>query len=110
MNTKQLASLVEKWLKKQRRLAGDRESLYEQAGVYVAWQDIFRQYVALAREGDIEALKRALYFAWAERSMGSLVTGIKDLDENLVRETLGLADRLAQDGRLDAELEWMLPY
>jgi hypothetical protein len=110
MNIKQLASLEEKWLKTQRGLAGDRETLYEQAGVYAAWQKIFGQYVALAREGDLEALKRALYFAWARRSIGHLVTGIKDLDEDLIGETLGIADGLARNSRLDAELEWMLPY
>jgi hypothetical protein len=110
MNVQELAALEEDWLKKQRRLAGDREILYEQAGVYAAWQDIFRQYALLAKEGDTEALKRALFLIWAECSIARLITGLKDLDETRVRETLETADQLARDGRLDAELEWMLPY
>jgi hypothetical protein len=110
MNVKQLAALEEEWLIKQRRLVRDRETLYESLGVYAAWQEIFTQYAALAKEGDLEALKRALFFIWAECSMARLITGIKDLGEGLVKEVLGLADKLAADGRLDAELEWMLPY
>jgi hypothetical protein len=110
MNVEQLATLEETWLKKQRQLVGDRKVLYEQAGVYAAWREILGHYVAVARAGDLEALKRALYLIWAERSIGPVLTGLKDLDKATVRETLELADRLARDGRLDAELEWMLPY
>lgn len=110
MNVEQLAALEEKRLSQQRNLVGDRETLYERDGVYAAWRDLFQQYVALARKGDFEALKRALFFVWAQYSMSHLMTGLKDLTEELVRETLGIADKLAQDGRLDAELAWMLPY
>jgi len=110
MNVEQLATVEEQWLTKQRSLAGDRDSLYEQTGVYGAWRDIFGQYVTLARESDLEALKRALYFAWAERSMSRLITGIRDLDEEQMRETFEIADKLAREDRLDTELQWMLPY
>ncbi len=110
MNIEQLAAAEEKRLSQQRSLVGDREILYERDGVYTAWRDLFQQYVALAREGDLEALKRALFFVWAQYSMSHLMTGIKDLADELVRETLGIADKRTQDGRLDAELEWMLPY
>ncbi len=110
MNIEQLATREEEWLSKQRSFVRDRETLYEQTGVYAAWRNIFGQYVALAREGDLEALKRALYFAWADRSIAQLITGLKDLDEGMIRETLEIADKLAEEGPLDAELEWMLPY
>ena len=62
MKVEQLATLEEEWLSKQRSFVRDREALYEQTGVYAAWHNIFGQYVVLAREGDLEALKRALYF------------------------------------------------
>jgi len=110
MNVEQLATLEEDWLSKQRTIKGDREILYGQAGVYAAWRDIFVRYVALTQEGDLEALKRAVYFVWAQYSIGRLITGIKDLDEGMVHEALGIADELAKDNRLDAELQWMLPY
>ena len=108
MNLEQVAVVEEKWLNKQRNLVGDREALYERDGVYAAWRDVFEQYVALARQGDLEALKRAVFLVWAECSMGHLMTGIRDLDEATARETLALADKLVRDGRLDAELQWML--
>jgi hypothetical protein len=110
MNVEQLAALEERRLSQQRSLVGDRETLYERDGVYAAWQDLFQQYVALAREGNLEALKRALFFVWAQCSMSHLMTGLKDLAEDLVRETLGISDKLVRDGELDAELEWMLAY
>jgi hypothetical protein len=110
MNVEQLAAVEEKWLTKQRSLVGDREILYERDGVYAAWRDVLEQYVGLARKDDLEALKRALFFIWAECSMSPLITGLKDLGGEIIRETLGLADKLARDGVLDAELEWMLPY
>lgn len=110
MNVKELAALEEQWLIKQRRLVRDRENLYESLGVYAIWREIFGQYAALAAEGDLEALKRAVFFVWAECSMARLITGLKDLDEGRVKEILGLADKLAAAGRLDAELEWMLSY
>jgi hypothetical protein len=110
MNVKQLAALEEEWLNKQRDLVGDREALYEQDGVYAAWRELFGQYVALAQKGDLEALKRALFFVWAERSMSRLLTGIRDLAQESIREALDIADKLTRHGGLDAELEWMLPY
>ncbi len=110
MNVEQLAAAEEKWLTKQRGLVGDRDALYEREGVYAAWHDMFGQYVALARKGDLEALKRALFFVWAECSISHVMTGIKDLCEEIIREALGIADKLARDGGLDAELAWMLPY
>jgi hypothetical protein len=110
MNVEQLADTEEQWLNKQRELVGDREILYERDGVYGAWREIFGEYVALVRNGDLEALKRALFFIWAQCSISPLLTGLKDLDEEMSRETLGFADERARDGRLDAELAWMLPY
>ena len=110
MNVEQIATVEEEWLNKQRSLVGDREVLYERDGIYAAWRRVFGQYMALAREGDLEALKRAVFFVWAECSMGHLMTGIRDLDRETVRETLAIADELARDARLDAELQWMLSY
>jgi len=108
MNVEQLAAVEEECLNKQRGLVGDREALYQRHGIYAAWRDVFEQYAALARQGDLEALKRAVFFVWAECSMGHLMTGIKDLDEKTARETLTIADELVRDGRLDTELRWML--
>jgi hypothetical protein len=50
------------------------------------------------------------YFIWAERSIARLITGLQDLDEDLIKEVLSIANESAGDKRLDEELEWMLPY
>ena len=110
MDLEQLTALEYGWLHKQHNCGENRETLYRQLGVYAAWQDIFGQYVALAKQGDNEALKRALYLAWTQRSQGPILSGVKDLDRELIRELVGLADDLARTGGLDAELRWMLPY
>lgn len=106
---KQLAALEQQWLRKQHRIVKDRAHAYEQAGVYAAWRDIFRQYTLLARR-DLEALKRAVYLCWTERSQDPLLSGVKDLDQDVVREVLAAAADLAGANRLDAELRWMLSY
>ncbi|OHB64906.1 MAG: hypothetical protein A2Y76_12810 [Planctomycetes bacterium RBG_13_60_9] len=110
MNTEELAVLEEEWLSRQRSPTKDRAALYERIGVYAAWRDIFKQYVARAREGDVEAVKRALYLVWAERSGDPLLTGVKGLDEGSIIEVFHLVDGLARAGRIDGELQWMLPY
>ena len=110
VNLEQLTALEYQWLRKQHSCGDNRETLYRQLGVYAAWQDIFRQYVALARQGNTEALKRALYLAWTERSQGPILSGVKDLDRALTGELFGLADDVARTGGLDGELQWMLSY
>lgn len=108
-DTRQLAILEQQWLRKQRRVVKDRAGAYERMGVYAAWRDIFREYAQLAGH-DMEALKRALYIAWTHRSQNPLLSGIKDLDDQTVREVLSVADNLAGKDALDAELRWMLSY
>ncbi len=108
-DVRELAALEERWLRKQHRMAKDRARAYEQAGVYAAWRDIFRQYTLLARH-DLEALKRAIYLCWTQRSQNPLLSGVKDLDEDAIREVFAVANELAGTNGLDAELRWMLPY
>jgi len=108
-DVEQLAALEQQWLQKQHRAARDGIGMDEQTGVYTAWRDIFRQYALLAKD-DLEALKRAIYLCWTERSQDPALSGVKNLDENLVRDVLAIADELARTNGLDLELRWMLPY
>jgi hypothetical protein len=39
--------------------------------------------------------------------MSHLMTGIKDPDEEIIRETLGIADKLVRDAWLDSELRML---
>jgi hypothetical protein len=105
-----LTALEYEWLKQQHDAAGDRGALYERTGVYAAWRDIFRQYVSLAKARDLEALKRAIYLHWTQHSQDPVLSGVKDLDQELVERLLTVADELAATDGLDAELRWMLPY
>jgi hypothetical protein len=110
MDLERLTALEQEWLDKQHGITEDRETQYEQAGVYAAWRDIFRRCVALVRKRDTEALKRALYLAWTQVSQDPQLSGVKDLDEKLIRKALGVANELAKANELDDELRWMLPY
>jgi hypothetical protein len=75
------------------------------------WDDILRQYLTLAREqGDLEALKRALFLAWYYQADPEWVTGIGSLDPQTTREVLRLANDWANRGQLDKEMIWMLSF
>jgi hypothetical protein len=103
-------ALEYQWLRKQRRITGDRDSLYELSGVYAAWRDIFWQYVSLAKTRDQEALKRAIYLWWTQYSQEPAMSGVKQLDQEPAKQVLTIADKLVTKDGLDAELRWMLPY
>ena len=64
----------------------------------------------MAKEGNIEALKRALFILWYEWSEPNWLSGISGLDEGLVEEVLHMVNAMAKEDRLDNELRWMLPW
>jgi hypothetical protein len=109
MNLDELTKLEEDWLSKMKTMS---HTDYEDAGVYDVWTMIFKQYVLLAREGNVEALKRALFLAWYGQIEPSHLCGIKiqDLGANLVREVLQMTNALIEKDQLDEELTWMLPW
>ena len=129
MNLEEITALEEEWLGKQGRLEHewlqkvppDRpkghslqqlDRMGEETGVYDAWRRIFGEYVVLAREGNIEALKRAIFLVWFECAEPAWLsnTGVWGLDMALVKEVLHMANTMAKEDRLDAELQWMLPW
>jgi hypothetical protein len=127
MNLEEITALEEEWLNKDKTLrsewyqkqpknrpnpGSDEEwgMMYIETGICDAWGRIFNAYVDLAREGDIEALKRAIFLVWIESTEPPQVSWIWDLDEERVKEVLCLANTMAKEGRLDAELQWMLPW
>jgi len=113
MRLDELTTLEHEWLAKQHSVQGthsDRDASYERIGAYEAWQAIFREYVILSREGDLEALKRALFLYWYEYSEPYWLTGIANLDRSLAEELLHRVNSLAGQEQLDEELKWMLPW
>lgn len=112
MTLDQATALEYEWLAKQ-PCGGSmeqRHALNQRMGMYEAWQSIFQEYVVLSRQGNLEALKRALFLYWYSWAEPNQLSGILCLDENLVEETLQMIDDLARNGELDKELKWMLPH
>jgi len=113
MRLDEISALEYEWLAKQQSVHGahdDRDAAYERIGVYEAWREIFREYVTLSREGDPEALKRALFLWWYGYSEPHWLSGILKLDYALGEEVLRRVNELASKGQLDEELKWMLPW
>jgi hypothetical protein len=113
MKLDELTFLEYEWLAKQQSVQGahdDRDAAYERMGVYEAWREIFREYVMLSRDGDLEALKRALFLWWYGYSEPHWLSGILKLDCALGEEVLRRVNELASKGQLDEELKWMLPW
>jgi len=79
-------------------------------GVFGAYADIHRNYVRLAKEGDQEALKRALFLQWFEVAEPAFLTGLSDLDADEKSVALALAEKECSSQNLDDEFRWMVPY
>ncbi len=112
MTLDEITALEYEWLHKMpdRGLFEERDTLFRKIRVYEAWRRIFRQYVMLAKTGDREALKRAVFLYWYSFSEPHELSGIPALDNDLAQEVLGLVDTMLQRGECDAELTWMLPF
>ena len=111
MTLEEITALENEWLAKHPYgRVKDLHAACEQMGIYDAWRNIFEQYVILARQGDLEALKRALFLYWYSCSEPNELSGIPSLGDDLPFEVLGMINDLAQKGELDTELKWMLPY
>ena len=112
MTLDEITALEYEWLAKQPEGGSfeQRHALYQRIGMYGAWQSIFEEYVVLSRQGNLEALKRALFLYWYSWAEPNELSGILGLDENLVKETLRMVDDLTRKGGLDEELKWMLPH
>jgi hypothetical protein len=87
-----------------------RDEYLNEHGLYEAWREIYAKYVTLAKEGDLEALKRALFFAWYQLSEPSWLSGIGDLPDGQTLIVVNLIEERLAQGLKDPELDYMLPY
>jgi hypothetical protein len=111
MDTDTLTAIENGLMTSEEGTSGDWRILCERLGIQATWEGVFGQYVALARRGDLEAVKRALFLAWYEMAEpDAWYNDIKGLDTELKREVYSIVDDLTRRGRLDDELRWMLPY
>lgn len=79
-------------------------------GLYGAWRGIYTKYVNLACQGDLEALKRAIFFAWYQLSEPSWLSGISELPDSQTKKVVNLLENQLEQGLCDSELDFMLPY
>jgi hypothetical protein len=112
MTLDEITALEYEWLKKHpaRGFMEERHALFLKIGVYEAGRKIFREYVALARTGDREALRRAIFLYWYSLAEPHELSGIPELDKDLAQEVLGMVDDMLRRGETDTELTWMLPF
>ncbi len=82
----------------------------ERSGIFNRYRCVYNAYVDLALQGDLEALKRALFLCWFEVVEPSFLTGIAELDGDRSWRVLEYLEVLASTNKLDKELRWMLPY
>ncbi|GAA3927607.1 hypothetical protein [Litoribacillus peritrichatus] len=88
----------------------ERHKFLEGNGIYQEWRGLFEKYSELAFSGDIEALKRTLFFIWYQCSEPNQLSGLNKLDEKITEKVLREIDSLVELNKLDNELEFMLPY
>ena len=111
MDIEELTELENEWLAKHPYGAvSDLNAACKQMGIYDAWEWLFAEYVAVARQGDLEAIKRALFLAWYALAEPGELSGIGRLDPDLKMDVFATVNNLAAHDQLDDELEWMLPW
>jgi hypothetical protein len=96
------------------RTTGSMEEMSQQLdnlGVFDAYRKVHMAYVDLAeRDGNVEALKRAIFLQWFRLSEPSCFTGLLEFDTRAEQKALRLLDHLVITHQLDQELQWMLPW
>ena len=87
-----------------------RDKYLTDHGLYDSWKEIYAKYVMLACEGDLEALKRAIFFAWYQLAEPGWLSGIAELPDSQTRKIVDLLEGRLKQGLRDRELGFMLPY
>lgn len=88
----------------------ERDKYLQQNEIYEEWRGVFEKYVNLALNGNMEALKRSVFFLWYQFSEPCQLSGLLDLNEHLTQSILNRVNTLSETNSLDTELEFMLPF
>lgn len=93
----------------------DKAQHLEDAGVFTAYKQLHQQYLAayqaaIGEPTRLELLKRLIFLNWYGALEPSFLTGIGELDEQVVMAVYTLLDARIRDQKLDEELHWMLSY
>ena len=113
MNTIESIGRKEAALQKQMPVEGyieHRDVFLKKHGIYEKWREIYSDYVALAQLGDLEALKRAIFYAWYQLAEPGWLSGISKLPDHETKIAVEILEQKLADGFIDEELKLMLPY
>ena len=93
----------------------ERDAQITRSGLYAEYPAIFATYLDIARDADdpaaaLEALKRAVFIAWYGFNEPPVQSGIAELPETAIRNTLIELDRVIRSGGADEELRWMVAW
>ena len=88
----------------------ERHVFFTANGIYREWQSVFEKYAEQGIDGDLEALKRALFFLWYQCAEPNQLSGLSELNEIVTEEVLAKINCIAEGSNLDEELTFMLPY
>lgn len=88
----------------------EREEFQKGFNIYDEWLEIFLAYAELSLEGNIEALKRAIFFIWYNHAEPYELSGIKHIDKKISAKVLDKLNTMIIEGVVDLELRWMLPW
>ena len=92
-------------------LMEEKHAQLAEAHVFEAYARVHGAYVDLAeRDGNKEALKRAVFLQWYALSEPSCFTGLFKVDDNAQRRAFEQVEFLLEKNELDDEFAWMLPY
>jgi hypothetical protein len=79
-------------------------------GIFNEYSEIHKEYAKLARNGNDEALKRALFLQWFEFAEPTFLTGIYQLDKKVRDLVFKIIEQKYRTDDIDPELKWMVPY
>ena len=89
-----------------------RDKYLTENGLYNEWREIYIKYVCLAKYGDIEALKGAIFYVWLwyQVSEPGRFSDISELPDHGTQIVANILETYLSEGSMDDELKQMLPY
>jgi hypothetical protein len=114
MRTLDLLALEERRLheaiKGARGLSEEKAQQLSRDGVLEEYRKVHREYVGLARRGNVEALRRATHLQWIAHLEPVAFTGLHDLEPAACEDLVALLEHMCMRDQVDPELRWMLPH
>ncbi len=88
----------------------EKDAFNQKSGIYSQFAQIFLEYAHLALNGNIEALKRAIFYIWYQQAEPYELSGIKNIDNEAAVKIVSMLESMMLKNALDAELKWMLNW